>query len=425
MARSYKHSGEEFMRALREDDKETLRHYVFERPEPSAEPLPPAEDVFLSHKGDDTKRCLVKPVALVLNRDLGVSTFVDASPVNMGSRMRDPDKSVVLARALWRCPNVVVLFSRAFHYSPWCLKELYTVLYRQHKTGESVLRPFFWGCDPGSVARVDAFAGLNIGKQWGLVRDPVEPLDVWAVRAVIPTIYQIARGAPVPRTEAEIHRCWRDATSTSLASADQRAPAPAPVAAAPAPHAQPVGGTGGTANEEGKDGGREEEEEDPHEQDDQDELAKERLGPFASAAAARAILNGASSFGTDLDAEARLRAALALERAARSDDAEAAAAASLLLERVDESATGVTLLHSAAAYGETDAVKALLRAGAEVDALDEDDQTPLHLACALGRAPVVRLLLAAGADRLAVDDSGRSAASRASTDDVRAALDDE
>ena len=55
-------------------------------------------------------------------------------------------------------------------------------------------------------------------------------------------------------------------------------------------------------------------------------------------------------------------------------------------------------LIDAASWGETDKVQALLAAGADVEARDEDDLTALMQAARLGRIEVVQALLAAGAD---------------------------
>ncbi|MCH7596915.1 MAG: ankyrin repeat domain-containing protein, partial [Planctomycetes bacterium] len=65
-------------------------------------------------------------------------------------------------------------------------------------------------------------------------------------------------------------------------------------------------------------------------------------------------------------------------------------------------------LHEAAASGDTDRLKELLTAGAEVDSLDDAGQTPLHKAAAQGRPEAVKLLLDKGADANAQDANGKT-----------------
>jgi ankyrin repeat protein len=54
-------------------------------------------------------------------------------------------------------------------------------------------------------------------------------------------------------------------------------------------------------------------------------------------------------------------------------------------------------LHFAAGYGETKCCEVLLDAGAEVDALDKNNNTALHYAAGYGREDCVELLLKNGA----------------------------
>ena len=70
----------------------------------------------------------------------------------------------------------------------------------------------------------------------------------------------------------------------------------------------------------------------------------------------------------------------------------------LLVDHRDS--VGRTALHYAAGYGQADAVRALVRHGASVDAPDRFGVTPLHWACLKAQASVVEALLAAHADTL-------------------------
>jgi len=67
-------------------------------------------------------------------------------------------------------------------------------------------------------------------------------------------------------------------------------------------------------------------------------------------------------------------------------------------------------LHSAAVAADVEIVRALLDAGADVDARQQAGVTPLMGAAAGGAVELVRLLLDAGADPSLKDDAGRTAA---------------
>jgi ankyrin repeat protein len=69
---------------------------------------------------------------------------------------------------------------------------------------------------------------------------------------------------------------------------------------------------------------------------------------------------------------------------------------------------GSTPLHLAATNPDVTAVKALLAAGANVNAKDDDGNTPLHMAAYTNRIAVAKVLLEAGADVNVVSSGGRT-----------------
>ena len=78
------------------------------------------------------------------------------------------------------------------------------------------------------------------------------------------------------------------------------------------------------------------------------------------------------------------------------------------LTKSDESAKVVKSLHQAVADGDVERVKLLISKGADVNAKDEEEQTPLHHATRAANTEVVQLLVEAGADVNAKDNRGRT-----------------
>jgi uncharacterized protein len=82
-------------------------------------------------------------------------------------------------------------------------------------------------------------------------------------------------------------------------------------------------------------------------------------------------------------------------------------------QRDVRTAMGSTPLHLAATNPDLSAMKALIEAGADVMARDNDGATPLHMAAYSSRPKNTQLMLEAGADPMAKTDNGRDAGSMA------------
>ena len=62
-------------------------------------------------------------------------------------------------------------------------------------------------------------------------------------------------------------------------------------------------------------------------------------------------------------------------------------------DKDDKDDEGRTALHFACGYGEIACSEALIKAGADVNAKDGNDNTPLHYAAGYGQAEAIKLLL--------------------------------
>jgi len=67
----------------------------------------------------------------------------------------------------------------------------------------------------------------------------------------------------------------------------------------------------------------------------------------------------------------------------------------------------ITPLHGAATFGKLEAIKVLINAGADIEARNKNDETPLHFAACTGGAGVTKVLINAGADINARNNDGK------------------
>ncbi|KAG0619290.1 hypothetical protein M758_4G129200 [Ceratodon purpureus] len=98
-------------------------------------------DVFISHRGPDTKTGFVS----FLHRDLeaaGLLPFLDCKSIDMGE-----DSWECIEHAIRKTPIAVVVFSESFAQSEWCLRELHVML---HTPSVKVL-PVFYKVRPSEV----------------------------------------------------------------------------------------------------------------------------------------------------------------------------------------------------------------------------------------------------------------------------------
>jgi leucine-rich repeat protein SHOC2 len=103
-------------------------------------------DVFISHRGPDTKTGFVS----FLEKDLraaGLQAFLDCKSINV---VEDSWESI--EHAIKKTPIAVVIFSERFAESAWCLRELHVML---HSPGVKVV-PVFYNVRPSEVRYVES-----------------------------------------------------------------------------------------------------------------------------------------------------------------------------------------------------------------------------------------------------------------------------
>ncbi|KAL1217631.1 Toll/interleukin-1 receptor-like protein [Cardamine amara subsp. amara] len=103
-------------------------------------------DVFLSFRGSDTRRSFISFFYRELVRS-NIQTFKDDKELESGRRI-----SPELNRAIEESKFAVVVVSKEYTASRWCLEELVKIMDLE-KEGKIEVIPIFYGVDPSNVRR--------------------------------------------------------------------------------------------------------------------------------------------------------------------------------------------------------------------------------------------------------------------------------
>ncbi|XP_022734183.1 TMV resistance protein N-like [Durio zibethinus] len=103
-------------------------------------------DVFLSFRGEDTRKNFTDHLYAALIR-AGVNTFRDDNELSRGK-----DISSELLNAIQESTISVVVFSKGYAYSRWCLNELVKIIECKSIIGQTVI-PIFYDVDPSNVRK--------------------------------------------------------------------------------------------------------------------------------------------------------------------------------------------------------------------------------------------------------------------------------
>ncbi|CAL5399012.1 unnamed protein product [Camellia sinensis] len=112
----------------------------------SSSDSPCSYHVFLSFKGEDTRKTFTDHLYTALNHS-GFCTFRDDDEIERGENMK-----FELQKAIQESRMSIVVFSKNYNSSSWCLDELVMILKRRRTTGHVVL-PVFYHVDPSHVRK--------------------------------------------------------------------------------------------------------------------------------------------------------------------------------------------------------------------------------------------------------------------------------
>ncbi|TYG77544.1 hypothetical protein ES288_D03G203200v1 [Gossypium darwinii] len=101
--------------------------------------------VFLSFRGEDTRRSFTDhPYTALVH--LGIQTFRDDEEIERGNNIKDEIEKAILHRS----KISIVVFSKNYAASTWCLNELVMIL-EHKKSSKHIVLPVFYDVDPSQV----------------------------------------------------------------------------------------------------------------------------------------------------------------------------------------------------------------------------------------------------------------------------------
>ena len=146
-------------------------------------------DVFLSFRGEDTRKNFTDHLYTALEKK-GIHTFRDDEKLNRGK-----DISPTLLKAIEDSQFAIIVFSRNYATSSWCLDEAAKIAECKEKLGQIVL-PVFYDVEPSHVRKQegsfgDAFAKhkQNFKDNWAKALDELASVSGWDVKLRYLTLF--------------------------------------------------------------------------------------------------------------------------------------------------------------------------------------------------------------------------------------------
>nr|KAJ0186609.1 hypothetical protein LSAT_V11C900492330 [Lactuca sativa] len=103
-------------------------------------------DVFLSFRGEDTRKNFIGHLYYALKQK-GIHTYKDDEKIKKGERIGDE-----LIRAIEESKFYIIVFSKSYASSSWCLDELVKIM-ECHNTTEHTAYPVFYDVEPTEVRK--------------------------------------------------------------------------------------------------------------------------------------------------------------------------------------------------------------------------------------------------------------------------------
>ncbi|XVE90482.1 hypothetical protein DITRI_Ditri20bG0081300 [Diplodiscus trichospermus] len=129
--------------------------------------------VFLSFRGTDTRKNFTDHLYTALVQ-AGIHTFRDDEQIERGKNTKDEIEKVILHESKMS----IIVFSKDYASSTWCLNELVNILERR-KSSQYIVLPVFYDVDPSQVKKQTGSYGEAIAKHEGNFKSEMEMVQRW------------------------------------------------------------------------------------------------------------------------------------------------------------------------------------------------------------------------------------------------------
>ncbi|XP_030963944.1 TMV resistance protein N-like, partial [Quercus lobata] len=129
-------------------------------------------NVFLSFQGEDTRNNFTSHLYEAL-RGKGINTFID------NDLQKGEEISMELLKAIELSKILIVVFSKNFASSTWCLNELVKIFECKSKSNGQKVLPIFYKVDPSEIRKQDGEYGIALVEHEEKFKDDIEKVRTW------------------------------------------------------------------------------------------------------------------------------------------------------------------------------------------------------------------------------------------------------
>ena len=129
-------------------------------------------DVFLSFRGEDTRKNFIDHLYAALIQ-AGIHTFMDSDQLQCGKEI-----PLELLKAIRGSKISIIVFSKNYASSTWCLDELVDILQCKKTRGQLVL-PIFYDVDPSDVRKQTGSFAEAFARHAERFVAEIEKLEIW------------------------------------------------------------------------------------------------------------------------------------------------------------------------------------------------------------------------------------------------------